>query len=234
MVVPEERAPGFWHPVRPAGRFCGQRQFCSQSVTLVTASRAGDVRRPQHRGLLSTRAHTNRLPALAVASGLLWFASPGSDGYALTLAFGLGATFFTGATINAYGLLPRITNVVVLSAAGVLVLGAFLSVELSRPILWVSLPIVVLGLGSRGSRLGAAVAHRGDISYGVYLWAFPIQQVLVGTGGFFASMALTLVLTTLAGLLSMRLIERPALALRPRRAPEGGQESSTEAPSYVA
>ena len=173
-------------------------------------------------------------PVLAVVSGLLWYVSPDPRGYALSNAFGLGATFFTGATIHAYGLLPRMTSAVALSAAGVLALGAFLTVEIGRPILWAALPILVLGFGSRPSRLGAAVARRGDISYGVYLWAFPIQQVFVGTGGFFVSMVLAIMVTALAGLLSMRLIEGPALAMRPGTGPRGGEAIPPQTPSKAA
>ncbi len=155
-------------------------------------------------------------PVLAVASGFLWFVAPDPTASSFALALGLGATFFTGATIYAYGMLSRLTNTAVISAGAMLGLGAVLSVEASRPILWVALPIVVLGLGSRASRLGTVVARTGDISYGVYLWAFPIQQLLIGAVGFAASMALAVALTTVAGWLSMKLIEVRALALRPR------------------
>ncbi len=62
---------------------------------------------------------------------------------------------------------------------------------------------------------------RFDVSYGLYLYAFPVQQVIVQAAGgsmpplqlFAASLALTLVLATL----SWFLVERPMLRLKPGR-----------------
>ncbi len=61
--------------------------------------------------------------------------------------------------------------------------------------------------------------HRGDISYGVYIYAFPVQQLLVPASlkssapilmNSLLSLAIVLVLATL----SWRLIEKPALSLK--------------------
>ncbi len=60
----------------------------------------------------------------------------------------------------------------------------------------------------------------GDISYGVYLWAFPIQQIviahLLGLVGFWVSMLLAAIVTTALALASWHFVERPALRLRNR------------------
>lgn len=76
----------------------------------------------------------------------------------------------------------------------------------------------------RGMR---ALTARGDISYGVYVYAFPIQQTLVpfslaaGAAGLAApwliNFALTLPLTLLAGAMSWVLVEKPFLALGNRK-----------------
>jgi peptidoglycan/LPS O-acetylase OafA/YrhL len=54
-----------------------------------------------------------------------------------------------------------------------------------------------------------------DISYGVYLYAFPIQQLVSMLGaGFLPSLAISTVLTTSLGLASAVAIEKPALKLK--------------------
>jgi len=62
-----------------------------------------------------------------------------------------------------------------------------------------------------------------DISYGVYLFAFPIQQVIAGHGlSFWPSLALSITATTALAILSAIYIEQPALqrpTLRPSPAP---------------
>lgn len=74
---------------------------------------------------------------------------------------------------------------------------------------------------------------RGDISYGVYLYAFPIQQALLPVSiGFalpwLANALLTLPLVMLAGLLSWLLIEKPALDFG-RRTARGLVRTTTSA-----
>jgi peptidoglycan/LPS O-acetylase OafA/YrhL len=57
-----------------------------------------------------------------------------------------------------------------------------------------------------------------DISYGVYLYAFPMQQLIASYGlSFAASLAISLCATTVLAVLSSLLIERPALVHRQTR-----------------
>ncbi len=65
----------------------------------------------------------------------------------------------------------------------------------------------------RAPRWFRAVTARGDISYGVYLYAFPIQQLLVPLSlkspvPWLTNLALALPLTILAGVTSWLLVER--------------------------
>lgn len=57
---------------------------------------------------------------------------------------------------------------------------------------------------------------RFDISYGVYIYAFPIQQLVINlvTRDVWTSMAISVVLTAAAGYLSYRFVERPFLRVR--------------------
>ena len=69
-----------------------------------------------------------------------------------------------------------------------------------------------------------AWAKHGDFSYGVYLYAYPLQRLLIaGQAHHFRLSHATLflfawVLACLAAVLSWRLVERPALRLKPRPA----------------
>jgi peptidoglycan/LPS O-acetylase OafA/YrhL len=81
-----------------------------------------------------------------------------------------------------------------------------------------ALPYIVLAVGVAPAPLGGALTRRGDFSYGLYLYAFPIQQTLValGTpGGALGNFALASVLAGACAALSWHLIERPALRMKP-------------------
>ncbi len=68
----------------------------------------------------------------------------------------------------------------------------------------------------RLARIGGGI----DISYGLYLYAWPVQNLIVQRAGDIAPWALTLAATVIAGLLglaSWTLVERPGLALARRR-----------------
>lgn len=79
------------------------------------------------------------------------------------------------------------------------------------------LPAVLLAVGTVSWPVLSQAGRFGDVSYGVYLYAFPIQQsvrFLAPDLGFSSSLAIVAVLTLLAGWLSWRLVEQPALRLK--------------------
>jgi len=70
---------------------------------------------------------------------------------------------------------------------------------------------------------GASRVRRyGDFSYGVYIYAFPVQQLVVWRFGAqlsnAANLALVLGTTIVLSAASWHWIEKPALKLKPRRA----------------
>lgn len=70
----------------------------------------------------------------------------------------------------------------------------------------------------------------GDASYGVYIWAFPVQQTLVqwGVHDPWLMMAIATPVVWLLALASWRLIERPALRHKPRpTAPPAGDPATS-------
>ena len=84
---------------------------------------------------------------------------------------------------------------------------------------WLILPFVVLAFGlSRHSWLSRW--HERDYSYGIYIYAFPVQQTVVS---FWPQMPLwayllsTVVFTVALAAMSWHLVEKPALKLKPFR-----------------
>lgn len=68
-----------------------------------------------------------------------------------------------------------------------------------------------------GAVLPIRIGSRNDISYGVYIWAFPIQQLIVVAGlvwlGPWGTALLAFVLTVPVAWASWRLVEKPAMTL---------------------
>jgi peptidoglycan/LPS O-acetylase OafA/YrhL len=78
---------------------------------------------------------------------------------------------------------------------------------------WVfGLPALVVAVGSLRS-----VRLPGDISYGLYIYAFPLQQILAAHGKL--SFAVAVLVTAPFAIASWFLIEKPALRLKPRPQP---------------
>jgi peptidoglycan/LPS O-acetylase OafA/YrhL len=78
-----------------------------------------------------------------------------------------------------------------------------------------ALPYVVLYLGFRLPF--QKIARLGDYSYGIYIFSFPLQQLLVQFGfaraGLSAYLAISLVLSLAVGIISWFCIEKPTLDL---------------------
>jgi len=85
------------------------------------------------------------------------------------------------------------------------------------------IPYATLVLAFRGSPRWRKLTAWGDMSYGVYLWAFPVQQVIALKLGSsvtpLAMIALSLPITCLLGAASWFAVERRALRLKPGRRP---------------
>lgn len=81
---------------------------------------------------------------------------------------------------------------------------------------WLVVPYAVIAVGARRSRLASGLRRVGDPSYGMYLWAFPIQQLLVlwlGAPGILLSIAIVTPTALVIGLLSWHLLEHRAIRL---------------------
>jgi peptidoglycan/LPS O-acetylase OafA/YrhL len=85
---------------------------------------------------------------------------------------------------------------------------------------WILLPWVVLGFGLQFSKPLGSMVKYGDFSYGMYVYAFPIQQVIVH---YFPRIeqpvffVVSLCATMIVAVFSWHLIEKPALSFKPKR-----------------
>lgn len=127
-----------------------------------------------------------------------------------------GIPFFAGAAVATFGAGRRGTALALVLAATLsaplLVFGAG---EIAAALL---LPLAVLLLGRSFT---CDLSRPGDWSYGVYLWAFPVQQAVMSSVpalGPLGLFAVALGPTLLLGALSWTLVERPMLSLKARRA----------------
>ena len=84
---------------------------------------------------------------------------------------------------------------------------------------WVALPYVVLAVGLASWPGVRRAARFGDLSYGAYLWAFPVQQLLVpwlGPVPFVVDVLAVAAICAALSLATWHLLEHPALRLRAR------------------
>ena len=105
--------------------------------------------------------------------------------------------------------------------------GAFLSLR-DRPVpVWAAIllapllltPAWIFGLPALVVAVGSLRSVRlpGDISYGLYIYAFPLQQILAAHGKL--SFAAAVAVTAPFAIASWFLVEKPALRLKPRAQP---------------
>ncbi|MDO5758744.1 MAG: acyltransferase [Rhodobacterales bacterium] len=101
-----------------------------------------------------------------------------------------------------------------------LCVSSWLTAELAALIV---IPYVALSFGTASPPAFAAVARLGDISYGMYLYGFLVQQCvsyLIGTEGQpLLNFVLSTIITAPLAVLSWKFVERPALGWKPSRVP---------------
>ena len=127
------------------------------------------------------------------------------------------AFFFVGVSLDLYRAwwLPhsRIIFVGLLAIAAILVM-----LRLYELALLMVLPLASIWFGLQSFTGFNAVGKFGDMSYGLYLYAFPVQQLFFYLQGvtlpFWLGLAVTTLTTVFCAYLSWHLIERPALRLK--------------------
>ena len=83
---------------------------------------------------------------------------------------------------------------------------------------WIGIPCIAVAVGEMRSEVVARLNPLGDISYGVYLWSFPIQQLVIlylaRSIGAFPALLLGALFVVGIAKLSWDWVERPALTLK--------------------
>lgn len=148
---------------------------------------------------------------------------------------------FFAAGVLAHALRDRIhTSHVLAGASAALVLGAGLTSEMVLNT-FTAIPLTYLLLHV-GSTWRTSIAAKEDVSFGLYIYGYPVQQVLGMVGLGFAPVwvfaVVSLALTFPLALASWRLVEKPAMRLRlPTRtasdSPAAVPEDPTLAPEPV-
>jgi peptidoglycan/LPS O-acetylase OafA/YrhL len=138
-------------------------------------------------------------------------AAPGHWGFRLV------SVFFGAVVLYMYrDRVPLRTDLALVLMA--LWVGSF-STRFSAAVAVIALPYLVAFVAYRSPKRLRRLCAAGDVSYGVYIYAFLIQQSLVATFGAINPYLLfgaTLPIVWLIALASWRLVERPALARKPR------------------
>ena len=174
---------------------------------------------------------------VAMMSALQWRYSIPARATVPEWSFGLqyGMVFALGSTLAVWADFWRGRTL----AAAVLWTGSCYAMHL-----WGPQPLagqsIILGLGGLAVLLGQAswpllrgAGRWGDVSYGLYIYAFPIQQLLVALGaqhwGFSPALAATLAASFTLAALSWHCVEKPALSFKPQRPIANGKSNTTQA-----
>ena len=128
--------------------------------------------------------------------------------------------FFAGgavlAELEGRGLLARaVTPWIVLAVAGAMLVAGAMFPDAAGVVAWIGLPFVVVGLGLHSTPVLRRAARFGDLSYGMYLWGFPLQQsvtLLVPGLPLAVDILIVVVAALLVSLGSWWLVERRAIA----------------------
>lgn len=169
--------------------------------------------------------------AAATGLGMAAFTLSGGTNGRLAEHFGAASTpvylawfglyFFAGASLQRLGWLrePPQRRRVALWALG-LGVASLLVTRNAYLALWLALPAGVLAMGLSSWPLLRHAGRFGDISYGLYIYAFPVQQTTLWLTrehlGPWASLLLAVLVTVGLAFLSWHLVEKWALRLKPR------------------
>ncbi|GAA2198612.1 acyltransferase [Sinomonas flava] len=181
------------------------------------------------------RHSTFAIPALSIVAIISWAMAPGllniHTNFYLS-ALRLGSYFLTGVAF--FFLSPHIRIRPVVSAASALILIGLSFLGIAGNIGQIPLAYLLLQIGSLST---SSPFTKTDVSYGVYIYAWPIQQLLALCGsaswGVIVNSLLTLVLTLPIAWLSWTFVEKPMLRFKEvmgARKKSGGVELVTTAP----
>lgn len=158
------------------------------------------------------------LAGLALLIGLRHFylQGPAIDGYFTYYYIHLGQFFLAGTIGYIYRDMIRLSPAAALICVGIEIAAAITGgFSLARLLAG---SYVLLWLAYAAPKIKDPITAHGDLSYGVYIYAFPMQQLVAERFGWGATwlgnIALSLPLTFALAALSWRFVEKPALGMR--------------------
>jgi len=155
--------------------------------------------------------------ALGTAAFAVYFFGPAFDPKNYQLHFAV--YFFAGVCLDLYRRLWEGQPAWLVAAAGAASL-AFHLLGLDHIALAILIPSLSVAAGTCATPVIRRFGRYGDLSYGVYIYAFPIQQTVVWMAGkdlpFTAGLAIAAAATLVCAFLSWHLVEQPALRLKSR------------------
>ncbi len=187
-------------------------------AALAALAIIGLLRRP--RAMLVVLAGLLVITSPVVGLDLNTSAAPGGvDGGKIELGLQLIATFMAGTAL--YLFRDRVKLHPLLFIGAVAAFFASRDTDLYATAAILTIPYAVLFLAYwRPSRVARAITRPGDLSYGIYIYAFPIQQSVAhlwgGTFPALAMIAIAFPVTYVVALASWRFVERPALGFKQR------------------
>jgi peptidoglycan/LPS O-acetylase OafA/YrhL len=179
------------------------------------------------------------LMVLAVLTFVIWMLVGDGSTRPYSLAHALGSpdeiqfiAYFVGAALL-FSLRERVPLDwrLGLAAAAALWLTNKSGVELKTAAWVVALPYLIVFLAYSTPAWLRVAVRPGDLSYGIYIWAFPVQQTIMWADGSLSPVALLALAAPITYALaygSWHLVEAPALRLK-RRLPVRGAARSTPA-----
>lgn len=165
-------------------------------------------------GILGLMARRWMVALAAVAFGLYYF------GFAFdpkNYQFHFAFYFFAGVCLDLYRRVWEARPIWLLAATGALSL-AFHFLGAGHVALVFLIPVLVIFIGTRSTPVINRFGRFGDVSYGVYIYAFPVQQTVLWMSGkdfpFATGLVIAAVVTLACAFLSWHLVEHPALRLK--------------------
>lgn len=148
----------------------------------------------------------------------------------------VGVYFWVGAAFSIFNVRKWFSLSGIIIAA---VIFSLLSIrpDIARLASWLLVPYIVLSFGVMRNSLTELLTKLGDCSYGIYIYAFPIQQTVVyfwPNMPFELYLLLCSILTLVAAISSWRFVEKKALSLKPAARRQELKFSKTDASISVA
>ncbi|MFJ2327026.1 MULTISPECIES: acyltransferase [Pseudomonas] len=158
------------------------------------------------------------LTVFAVATYALGNHVPGALAQKLAVYSAAGIAFFAGAVIafnQQYLSDRRVLAIALVTAAGLIFFS--LGTPLASVLATLGVCLATLSLGLL--YVDKTIRRRFDISYGMYLYAFPVQQLIINKTSltFIPSMLVSALIVIVLATVSWRLVEQPALQFVHRR-----------------